>query len=264
MVGEWGSAAEETAAAQIAAYNLSDPSGFFENVTAAPGLAERVILSPHVYGPNITVRYLSYLPCQIGAAEADDCKRKQRRQPGPLAKLFIVSCSHVSACATNVRRPARKGSVAPAAAMCARTPDCCFFALRCKSAHPIFHMSCRGGLAALMAATSSACCSYPSGTCLPPALWPPMAQPPASQSSSASSARPWTRVRCAHCRDLSGRPMTKCAQKWHTPVSRQQGGLALGLSESACHDQPKRACSYHVMRCNCCSTHLTSCLTVSM
>ena len=42
---------------QIAAYNISDASGFFDNITASPGLAERVILAPHVYGPNVTVRH---------------------------------------------------------------------------------------------------------------------------------------------------------------------------------------------------------------
>ena len=40
----------------IRQYNLSDPSGFFEDISAVPTLANRTILSPHVYGPNITVR----------------------------------------------------------------------------------------------------------------------------------------------------------------------------------------------------------------
>jgi hypothetical protein len=39
----------------IRQYNLSDPSGFFEDITAVPTLANRTILSVHVYGPNITV-----------------------------------------------------------------------------------------------------------------------------------------------------------------------------------------------------------------
>ena len=39
----------------IRQYNLSDPSGFFEDITAVPTLASRTILSVHVYGPNITV-----------------------------------------------------------------------------------------------------------------------------------------------------------------------------------------------------------------
>ncbi|KAK9846255.1 hypothetical protein WJX81_000135 [Elliptochloris bilobata] len=38
----------------IAAYNISDASVFFDNVTATPSLAERIILAPHVYGPNVT------------------------------------------------------------------------------------------------------------------------------------------------------------------------------------------------------------------
>ncbi len=37
------------------AYNLSDPSGFFEDISAVPTLANRTIISVHVYGPNITV-----------------------------------------------------------------------------------------------------------------------------------------------------------------------------------------------------------------
>ena len=41
---------------QVAAYNISDASVFFDNVTATPSLAERIILAPHVYGPNVTVR----------------------------------------------------------------------------------------------------------------------------------------------------------------------------------------------------------------
>jgi hypothetical protein len=40
----------------IQAYNLSDPTGFFEDIAAVPSLANRTILSVHVYGPNITVR----------------------------------------------------------------------------------------------------------------------------------------------------------------------------------------------------------------
>ena len=39
----------------IRQYNLSDPSGFFEDITAVPTLANCTILSVHVYGPNITV-----------------------------------------------------------------------------------------------------------------------------------------------------------------------------------------------------------------
>ena len=42
----------------IRQYNLSDPSGFFEDITAVPTLTNRTILSAHVYGPNITVRLL--------------------------------------------------------------------------------------------------------------------------------------------------------------------------------------------------------------
>lgn len=42
--------------ATIQKYNLSDPSGFFEDISAVPTLANRTILSVHVYGPNITVR----------------------------------------------------------------------------------------------------------------------------------------------------------------------------------------------------------------
>ena len=42
---------------QIAAYNISDASVFFDNITAMPSLAERIILAPHVYGPNVTVRH---------------------------------------------------------------------------------------------------------------------------------------------------------------------------------------------------------------
>ena len=42
--------------ATIRQYNLSDPSGFFEDIAAVPALANRTLLSVHVYGPNITVR----------------------------------------------------------------------------------------------------------------------------------------------------------------------------------------------------------------
>ena len=42
----------------IQQYNLSDPSGFFEDISAVPTLVNRTILSPHVYGPNVTVRKL--------------------------------------------------------------------------------------------------------------------------------------------------------------------------------------------------------------
>ena len=42
--------------ATIQKYNLSDPSGFFEDIAAVPALANRTLLSAHVYGPNITVR----------------------------------------------------------------------------------------------------------------------------------------------------------------------------------------------------------------
>ena len=40
----------------IQQYNLSDPSGFFEDISAVPTLVNRTMLSVHVYGPNITVR----------------------------------------------------------------------------------------------------------------------------------------------------------------------------------------------------------------
>ena len=48
-------------ALQIAKYNISDASVFFDNITATPSLAERIILAPHVYGPNVTVRHPT--PC---------------------------------------------------------------------------------------------------------------------------------------------------------------------------------------------------------
>ena len=41
----------------IQQYNLSDPSGFFEDISAVPSLVNRTLLSVHVYGPNITVRF---------------------------------------------------------------------------------------------------------------------------------------------------------------------------------------------------------------
>ncbi len=40
----------------IQQYNLSDPSGFFEDISAVPALVSRTLLSVHIYGPNITVR----------------------------------------------------------------------------------------------------------------------------------------------------------------------------------------------------------------
>ena len=45
----------------IQQYNLSDPSGFFEDITNVTALTSHTILSVHVYGPNITVRCM--LPC---------------------------------------------------------------------------------------------------------------------------------------------------------------------------------------------------------
>ena len=44
--------------AVIAKYNLSDPSTFFEALLASPALASRVVLSPHIYGPQQTVRVI--------------------------------------------------------------------------------------------------------------------------------------------------------------------------------------------------------------
>ncbi len=40
----------------LQAFNLSDPSGFFEDISAVPTLANRTVISVHIYGPNITVR----------------------------------------------------------------------------------------------------------------------------------------------------------------------------------------------------------------
>ena len=39
----------------IQQYNLSDPTGFFEDISAVPSLVNRTVLSVHIYGPNITV-----------------------------------------------------------------------------------------------------------------------------------------------------------------------------------------------------------------
>ncbi len=39
----------------IQQYNLSDPTGFFEDISAVPTLINRTVLSVHIYGPNITV-----------------------------------------------------------------------------------------------------------------------------------------------------------------------------------------------------------------
>ena len=48
----------------IQQYNLSDPSGFFEDISAVPALVNRTMLSVHIYGPNITVRPLhGTFPC---------------------------------------------------------------------------------------------------------------------------------------------------------------------------------------------------------
>ena len=52
----------------IQQYNLSDPSGFFEDISAVPTLVNRTILSPHVYGPNITVRH-PCLPAPLSASQ---------------------------------------------------------------------------------------------------------------------------------------------------------------------------------------------------
>lgn len=38
--------------ALIAKYNLSDPTQFFQAILARPALASRVMLGPHIYGPE--------------------------------------------------------------------------------------------------------------------------------------------------------------------------------------------------------------------
>lgn len=53
----------------IQQYNLSDPSGFFEDITNVTALTSHTILSVHVYGPNITVRCL-LLHCKADHAPA--------------------------------------------------------------------------------------------------------------------------------------------------------------------------------------------------
>lgn len=45
----------------IQQYNLSDPSGFFEDISAVPALVNKTVLSVHIYGPNITVRSPAFL-----------------------------------------------------------------------------------------------------------------------------------------------------------------------------------------------------------
>lgn len=52
----WCSDLIDSVCSCLQAYNLSDPSGFFEDISAVPTLANRTIISVHVYGPNITVR----------------------------------------------------------------------------------------------------------------------------------------------------------------------------------------------------------------
>ena len=66
----------------IQQYNLSDPSGFFEDISAVPTLVNRTMLSVHVYGPNITVRQprpfleaASRLPLHTMPSVASQCRR---------------------------------------------------------------------------------------------------------------------------------------------------------------------------------------------
>lgn len=58
----WGSGFVTDKAA-IQRYNLSDPSAFLENLVEVPELLSRTVLSPHVYGPNVTVRSTLIFDC---------------------------------------------------------------------------------------------------------------------------------------------------------------------------------------------------------
>ena len=51
----WGSGFV-TDTATLQQYNISDPIPFFENLMGLPELYTRIVFSPHVYGPNVTVR----------------------------------------------------------------------------------------------------------------------------------------------------------------------------------------------------------------
>ena len=45
----------------IKQYNLSDPFYFFRDISQAPRLLQRTILSPHVLGPGTTVSFTGFL-----------------------------------------------------------------------------------------------------------------------------------------------------------------------------------------------------------
>lgn len=81
----------ECMAAQIAKYNLSDPSAFFENVTATAGLADRIILAPHVFGPNVTVRPARSLPTLVCRACQIACAAGFQRRPRLVAGSAVTS-----------------------------------------------------------------------------------------------------------------------------------------------------------------------------
>lgn len=58
----------------IAKYNLSDPTQFFQEILARPAMASRVVLSPHIYGPEQTVSISQNLmgPVLRNACTADE------------------------------------------------------------------------------------------------------------------------------------------------------------------------------------------------
>ena len=95
----------------IQAYNLSDPTGFFEDLSAIPDLASKTILSPHVYGPLITVRGHSTLA--TGFALSDVLCDGQRSLPDsmrmPLPQhahcLCVKSALHVQEWGDGIRLP---------------------------------------------------------------------------------------------------------------------------------------------------------------
>ena len=74
-----------TNASLIQRYNLSDPTAFFDNLLEVPELLNRMILAPHVYGPNVTVGN----GCQLTAMKSPYSVVRE-----PAVKSWPLALSH--------------------------------------------------------------------------------------------------------------------------------------------------------------------------
>ena len=62
----------------IQQYNLSDPTAFFEDISAVPALVNKTVLSVHVFGPNVTVQSLRSLCSSASMVAPPKSQRLQR------------------------------------------------------------------------------------------------------------------------------------------------------------------------------------------